>query len=67
MINLKEKFIVDDRGNRIGVILDIEEYNHLLEELEELDDIREYDEAKANAGEMVPLEQAVAEIEKHRK
>jgi hypothetical protein len=35
----------------------------LLEELEELESIRAYDRAKAQADEVIPFEQAVAEIE----
>jgi len=64
--DLKERFIVDEQGNRLGVLLGIDEYRHLLEELEELESIRAYDRAKAQAGEIILFEQAVAEIEKKR-
>ena len=63
---LKERFIVDENGKRIGVLLDIEDYHRLLEELEELEAIRAYDAAKASDDEVLPLEQALAEIEKDR-
>ncbi len=63
---LKERFIVDENGKRIGVLLDIEDYHRLLEELEELDALRAYDAAKASGDEVLPLEQALAEIEKDR-
>jgi hypothetical protein len=63
---LKERFIVDEKGQRIGVLLDIADYQRLLEELEELEAIRAYDAAKASGDEVVPLEQAMAEIEKDR-
>jgi hypothetical protein len=36
----KEGYITDEQGNRIGVLLGIEEYQKLLEESEELDAIR---------------------------
>lgn len=32
----KERYVVDENENRIGVILDIANYQQLLEELEEL-------------------------------
>ncbi len=64
MVKLKERYIVDEKGNRIGVLLDIEDYNRLLAELEELDSIRAYDAAKASGDEAIPFEQAIAEIEK---
>ena len=31
MITLKERFIVDENGQRVGVLLDIEDYRQLLE------------------------------------
>ncbi len=66
MITLNERFIVDANGNRIAVVLDVAEYNRLLEELEELEDLRAYDEAKSAAETPVPIEQAIARIEKKR-
>ena len=63
---LKERFIVDENGKRLGVLLDIEDYHRLLEEVEELEAIRAYDAAKASGDEVLPLEQALAEIEKDR-
>jgi hypothetical protein len=63
MITLKERFIVDENGQRVGVLLDIEDYRQLLEDVEELEAIRAYDAAKASGDEAVPLEQALAEIE----
>jgi hypothetical protein len=64
MLQPKERFIVDENGQRIGVLLDIEDYQRLLAELEELEAIRAYDTAKASGDEVLPLEQALAEIEK---
>ena len=63
MIPLKERFIVDENGRRVGVLLAIEDYRQLLEALEELEAIRAYDAAKASGDEAIPLEQALAEIE----
>ena len=63
MITPKERFIVDENGQRVGVLLDIEDYRRLLEDLEELEAIHAYDAAKASGDEAVPLEQALAEIE----
>ena len=63
---LHEKFVLDENGKKVGVLLDMEEYRRVLESLEELEAIRAYDEAKASNDEAVPFEQAVAEVEKHR-
>lgn len=47
-------------------MLDVGEYERLLAQVEELDAIRAYDAAKSAPGEQVPLEQALAEIERRR-
>lgn len=66
IIKFKERYIVDEKGNRIEVILTLEDYQRLLTELEELESIRAYDAAKASGDEAIPFEQAVAEIERER-
>jgi PHD/YefM family antitoxin component YafN of YafNO toxin-antitoxin module len=63
----KQQFVVDDHGKRKAVILDIAEYEKLLEEAEELEAIRAYDAAKAAGDEAIPFEQAAGEIERDRK
>jgi hypothetical protein len=62
-----ERYIIDEKGNRVGVVLDIADYQRLLEELEELECVRAYDRAKADTDEVIPFEQAIAEIEQSRK
>lgn len=47
MLTISPKYITDERGQRIGVVLTIEEFSRILEELEELEDIKLYDEVKA--------------------
>lgn len=60
------RYVTDDAGNRVAVILDLEHYENLLEAAEELDAIRAYDEAKAANDEAIPFEQAIREIEQAR-
>ncbi|MBI3329793.1 MAG: hypothetical protein HYZ81_24190 [Nitrospinae bacterium] len=67
MLPLKERYVVDEHGNRVGVLLDIEDYHKLLAEAEEMESIRAYDAAKASGDEAIPFEQAVAEIERERR
>jgi PHD/YefM family antitoxin component YafN of YafNO toxin-antitoxin module len=63
---MEARYIVDADGKRVSIILPIEEYESMLEELEELEDIRAYDEAKAalerGEDEVIPLDQAMQEI-----
>lgn len=44
-MQLQEKYLIDAQGNRIAVILDIEEYQNLLDELDELRCQQGYQEA----------------------
>ena len=42
----QKQLLTDTEGKPVGVFLPIKEYNDLIEKLEELEDIRAYDEAK---------------------
>lgn len=66
MPRLKDKFIVDSKGKKIGVILDVAEYEEMLKAQEELESIKAYDKAKASGDEVIPFEQAIDEIERKR-
>lgn len=63
-------YVTDENGKRVGVIPGIEEYGRIMDELEELEDIRAYDEAKAELesgeDELVLFEQAMKEIDEGR-
>jgi PHD/YefM family antitoxin component YafN of YafNO toxin-antitoxin module len=60
------QFLTNEKGEKVAVVIPIKEYEQLLEELEELDDIRAYDEAKASGEVAVPLEQVLDRIERER-
>ncbi len=64
MIAIHERFVIDKDGKQTAVLLDIEEYHKLLQELEELESLKAYDAAKSSHDEAFPFEQAIAEIEK---
>ena len=66
MATPKERYVVDEGGNRIEVILAIKDYQKLLEEIEELGAIRAYDAAKSSGDETLPIQQAIDEIERDR-
>ena len=61
------QFLTDEKGQRIAVVISIEDYEKILDELEDLDDIRAYEEAKASGDTAVPFDEAVARIERNRK
>ena len=60
---MKTQYITDTTGKKMGVILPIREYEKIMEELEELEDIKAYDRAKTYKSEPIPFEQAVKEID----
>jgi len=60
------QFVIDEQGNRTAVLMDIQQYNELIEAIEELDDIHSFDEALASTEKPVPLDHALSEIEKRR-
>ncbi len=63
---MKNQFITDAKGRKIGVILPINHYNKMMEQLEELEDIRAYDEATKINEEAIPADHAFLEIESKR-
>jgi hypothetical protein len=63
---MKEQYITDIKGRKMSVILPIRKYTELLEKLEELEDLKAYDEAVASNEEAVPIHQAFKKIETKR-
>lgn len=65
---MKTQFIIDDHGKKLAVILPIKDYQQIMDDLEELEDVRMYDEAKKNdTGERIPMDEAFKMIEAKRK
>lgn len=54
---LHPQYITDTKGKKQAVVLPIKEYNLLLEELDELHDIKLYDAVKAKNEVSEPFEQ----------
>jgi len=66
MAAIRKRYVVDDKGKRVGVLLDLADYHRLIAEAEEMEAIRAYDAARASGDEAIPFEEAVAEIERSR-
>lgn len=49
------RFIIDEDGNKVSVILPVKEYEKLVEAREELQDIKLYDAVKAKNEPLVSL------------
>ena len=56
------QFLTNKDGEKIAVVISIEEYEKLREQLEELDEIRAFDEAEASGEAAVPFERTVSEF-----
>ncbi len=64
MISFHEDYLVDEEGNRKAVVVPISDWEQIVDALEELEDIRAYDDAKGDSTEAIPFEQAISEINK---
>ena len=67
MPELKPKFITDSQGNKVSVVLSMKEFKWLIDKLEDLEDIRLYDEAKKSKEPSIPIDEAFRLIESNRK
>ena len=67
MLQLNPHFITDENGNKISVVLPIKDFKAIMEELEELEDIKLYDEAKESDEPSVVMDEAFKMIEAKRK
>ena len=67
---METRYVTDEKGERVGVILDVREYERLMEALEDLADLRAADETleaiARGEEELLPLDQAVHEMEEER-
>ena len=62
MVSLHPEFVVDKKAARTAVLLPFAEWQRLMEEIEELEDIRAYDKAKAEPGKAVLFEDAIRQM-----
>lgn len=67
MLAKSNQFITDEQGKKIAVIIPLKSYQKMLEDLEELDDIRLYDEAKKTKGKAIPAAEAFKQLDAKRK
>ena len=63
MATFHPQYVVDEKQQPQAVILPVAEWEQIIEELDAIDDIRAYDEAKAGLQDAVAFEQAVRDIE----
>ncbi len=67
MTNFNPQYITDNTGKKLSVILSIKDFKAIMEELEELEDIKLYDDAKKSNEPSIPIDDAFKMIEAKRK
>ena len=68
MIKVHPQYIKDTQGEKSMVILSVKEFDTIIELLEEIEDVRLYDDAiKNDTGERIPMEDVFSFIENKRK
>lgn len=67
MLTIHPQYITDNTGKKVSVIIPIKDFEAILEELEELEDIRLYDEAKKVNEPSIPIDDAFKMMEAKRK
>jgi hypothetical protein len=67
MYTIHPHFITDSTGKKISAVLPMEEFKTLMEALEDIEDIRLYDESKVDREPSIALDDAFALIEAKRK
>jgi hypothetical protein len=58
MVTVHPEYVVDEKRHCKAVLLPASEWQQIVRELEELDDIRAYDAAQSHVADRLPFEQA---------
>ena len=64
---MKTQFITDDDGKKLAIILPMKDYNKMVDDLEELEDIKLYDKSKKGKQSFKDAKDVFIEIEEKRK
>ncbi len=63
MLQIHQEYLTDENGNKKAVVISLTEWQKIIEELEELDDIKAYDKAKSKVSEPVPFEEVIEQLQ----
>ena len=64
---MKNQFITDASGKKVAIILPMNDYEKMMDELDEYACIKAYDKAQTRKQEFIPAEDMFKAIEKKRK
>ena len=66
-LTINPQFVKDEAGQELGVFLTKSDFDKLLEELEDYEDIKAFDKAESRTDkEFIPFEKALEEIKQSR-
>lgn len=65
MVTVNPEYVVDAQQNRKAVLLPLAEWEHIVSELEELDDIRAYDAARQHVADRLQFEISVSKLQEY--
>lgn len=63
---METQYLTDKKGKKTAVVLPIDKYNKLIEQLEDLHDVKLFDVAMKNKGKSIPIDEAFTMIESQR-
>ena len=66
MTTFTPQFIIDSSGKKISAVIPITDFEKIMEDLEELEDIKLYDEAIIANEPSIPIDLAFQQIENKR-
>jgi PHD/YefM family antitoxin component YafN of YafNO toxin-antitoxin module len=67
MLSVHPQYITDNNGKKISAIIPMKEFKTMMEELEELEDIKQYDKVKKSNEPSIAIDDAFTMIEAKRK
>ncbi len=67
MKTLHPEYVIDENKSKKAVLIPFKEWQKILEEIEELEDIRIYDKAKSKKLEFISLDKVVDQIQRRAK
>lgn len=66
-MSISEQLVKDEKGNAVAVLIPVGKYKKMREMLEELEDIKAFDNAMKRKHKFVPFHEAVKRIRSKRK
>ncbi len=60
------QFVTDNSGKKVSVIIPLKDYERMLEQLEDLQDVRMYDAVKERNEESIPFDEYLKQRKKRK-